>query len=61
MAAHQDEREWQEVIARVTEAGTQLARRGADVNVPGEMPLNPLLAQSGVSNIGGATVITGSR
>ncbi len=59
MAAHQDEKKRAEVIAQVTEAGEKLARRGADVIVPGEMPLNLLLARAGVSNIGGATVIDG--
>ncbi|MEN9775309.1 MAG: hypothetical protein RL322_2379 [Pseudomonadota bacterium] len=48
------------VIDAVRVQGERLAREhGADVIVPGEMPLNLLLAEEGVSQIGGATVIDG--
>jgi hypothetical protein len=50
----------QAVIDAVCRQGERLANEyGADVIVPGEMPLNLLLAEEGVNKIGGATVIDG--
>jgi len=48
------------IVARIVEAGEKLVREtGADVIVPGEMPLNLLLSRAGVTEIGGASVIDG--
>ena len=48
------------VIEAVCAQGRKLAdEMGADVIVAGEMPLNLLLAEEGISSIGGATVIDG--
>ncbi len=48
------------VVARIIEQGEKLVKTtGADVIVPGEMPLNLLLAMAGVSEIAGATVWDG--
>lgn len=59
-AAHGDPALRPGVIARVTESVERMVRElNADVVIPGEMPLNILLADSGVSAIGGATVIDG--
>ncbi len=50
----------QEVIDTVVATGAKMAHEmGADVIVPGEMPLNLLLAMEGVNYMGGATVIDG--
>ena len=49
-----------DVIARVKQTVERMVRElNVDVLVPGEMPLNLLLASEGVSSIGGATVIDG--
>ncbi len=59
-AAHGDPALRPGVIARVTEAVTRMVGElNADVVIPGEMPLNLLLANEGVASIAGATVIDG--
>ncbi len=58
--AHGDEEKRASVVEKIVESGERLIKEtGANVIVPGEMPLNLLLADAGVSNIGGATVING--
>lgn len=48
------------VIDTIRKAGERLVEeKGVDVIVPGEMPMNLLLAEEGVNRIGGATVIDG--
>lgn len=48
------------IVGRIVEAGEKLVREtGADVIVPGEMPLNLLLSRAGVTKIAGATVMDG--
>jgi hypothetical protein len=48
------------VIARIVEQGEKLVREtGADVIVPGELPLNLLLTGAGVQTIAGASIIDG--
>jgi allantoin racemase len=48
------------VVNRIIENGEKLVREtGADVIIPGEMPLNLLLSTAGVNKIAGATVIDG--
>lgn len=60
LAAHTDAKQRDGVIARIIENGEKLVREtGADVIVPGEMPLNMLLSKAGVHQIAGATVIDG--
>lgn len=50
----------QAVIDTIVATGAKFAEEtGADVIVPGEMPMNLLLADAGVNNMGGATVIDG--
>lgn len=59
-AAHGDPALRPDVIARVKQAGERMVQEcGADVLIPGEMPLNLLLADAGISSIAGATVIDG--
>lgn len=59
-AAHGDPAKRDDVVAKVTQAGERMVQEcGADVIIPGEMPLNLLLADAGVSSIAGATVIDG--
>ena len=56
--AHPEKR--QAVCETIIANGEKLASEcGADVIVPGEMPLNLQLAEEGISQIGGATVIDG--
>ena len=58
--AHGNKARSAEVVAQVVATGERMVKEmGANVLVPGEMPLNLLLAESGVSNIAGATVIDG--
>jgi Asp/Glu/hydantoin racemase len=60
LAAHMDASKRDGVIARVVEQGEKLVREtGADVIVPGELPLNLLLTGAGVQYIAGATIIDG--
>lgn len=60
LAGHMDPAKRDGVVVRIVEAGEKLVREtGADVIVPGELPLNLLLAAAGVQNIAGATVIDG--
>ncbi len=60
VGGHGDPSKRDEVVQRVIASGEALAREhGADVIIPGEMPLNLLLARAGVSQIGGATVMDG--
>ncbi|GAA4322931.1 aspartate/glutamate racemase family protein [Pigmentiphaga soli] len=48
------------VVGRIVEQGEKLVREtGADVIVPGEMPMNLLLSKAGVHEIAGAAVIDG--
>lgn len=48
------------VVNRIIENGEKLVKEtGADVIIPGEMPLNLLLSTAGVTKIAGATVIDG--
>jgi Asp/Glu/hydantoin racemase len=50
----------QPVIDTIIAHGEKMVReKGVDVIVPGEMPMNLLLANAGVHHIGGATVIDG--
>lgn len=59
-AAHGDEAALRDVVARVVASGERMAGElGADVIIPGEMPLNLLLAQMKVTQMGGATVMDG--
>lgn len=59
-AALKDEEKRKTVVAAIVKQGEKLvAETGADVIVPGEMPLNLLLAMAGVNYIAGATVIDG--
>jgi allantoin racemase len=59
-AALGDPAERDRVIARVQETVERMVRElNVDVIIPGEMPLNLLLATAGVSAIGGATVVDG--
>lgn len=59
-AAHGDESKLRDVVARVIAAGERIVQeKQVDVLVPGEMPLNILLAKAGVYQIGGATVMDG--
>ncbi len=59
-AAHGDEAALRDVVARVIASGEKMASElGADVIIPGEMPLNLLLAQMKVTQMGGATVMDG--
>lgn len=48
-----------EVLDRFHESARALIRDGADVIVPGEMPLNILLAQNGVTSVDGVPVVDG--
>ena len=58
--AHIDAAKRDAVVARIVAQGEKLVREnGADVIVPGEMPLNLLLSRAGVTQIAGATVIDG--
>ncbi|MGH8811473.1 MAG: aspartate/glutamate racemase family protein [Advenella sp.] len=60
LAAHMDEQRMQEVVEKIVKQGEKLVREtGADVIVPGEMPMNLLLSKAGVTQIAGATVIDG--
>jgi allantoin racemase len=60
VGAHVDPSKRQRVVDIIVANGEKLAREaGADVIVPGEMPMNLLLAQAGVHHIGGAAVIDG--
>ncbi len=60
LAAHIQEERTDEVVGKIIEQGEKLVREtGADVIVPGEMPMNLLLAKAGVTQIAGATVIDG--
>jgi Asp/Glu/hydantoin racemase len=60
VGAHVHPDRLQGVVDRIVASGEKLAREaGADVIVPGEMPMNLLLAKAGVHHIGGATVIDG--
>jgi len=48
------------VVAKVIATAEEFVKRNnIDVLIPGEMPLNLLLADEGISKIGGATVIDG--
>ncbi len=59
-AAHGNADALRDVVARVVASGERMASElGADVIVPGEMPLNLLLAQAKVAQMGGATVVDG--
>jgi allantoin racemase len=60
LGAHMDASKRDAVVARIVEQGEKLVREtGADVIVPGELPLNLLLVGAGVQSIAGATVIDG--
>lgn len=48
-----------ELIDRFTKSAMTLIDQGADVIIPGEMPLNILLATNGVTRIGGVPIIDG--
>jgi hypothetical protein len=47
------------VLERFHESARAMIRDGADVIIPGEMPLNILLAKNGVTNVDGVPVIDG--
>jgi len=47
------------LLERFRESARALIRRGADVIVPGEMPLNVVLAVNGVSEVDGVPVVDG--
>ena len=58
--AHGDKKRTAEVVAQVVATGERMVKElGANGIVPGEMPLNLLLADAGFSSIAGATVIDG--
>jgi len=58
--AHVNPEEHDSVVERIVAQGERLVREtGADVIVPGEMPMNLLLANAGINRIAGATVIDG--
>ena len=60
LEGHIDASKRDAIVARIVEQGEKLVREtGADVIVPGEMPLNLLLSKAGVRSISGATVIDG--
>ena len=60
LQAHTDASKRDGVVARIVAQGEKLVREtGADVIVPGELPLNLLLSKAGVQTIAGATVIDG--
>lgn len=60
LAGHMDPSRCDAVVARIVEQGEKLVREtGADVIVPGELPMNLLLSKAGVERIGGATVVDG--
>ena len=60
LAGHGDPSKRDGVVARIVAQGEKLVREtGADVIVPGELPLNLLLSKAGVQTIAGATVIDG--
>jgi allantoin racemase len=60
LEAHVDATKRDGVVARIVAQGEKLVREtGADVIVPGEMPLNLLLSKANVKTIAGATVIDG--
>lgn len=60
LAAHQNTAKRDGVVARIVAQGEKLVREtGADVIVPGELPLNLLLTGAGVRAIAGATVMDG--
>lgn len=48
-----------ELIARFEKAAGEMIAQGADVIIPGEMPLNILLATHGITRVQGAPVIDG--
>ena len=59
-AAHGDPSAIEKVIGRVVASAERMvAELGVDVLVPGEMPLNVLLAEAGISQVAGATVMDG--
>jgi Asp/Glu/hydantoin racemase len=59
-AALEDSSKRDDVVKRIVATGERVAEElGADVIVPGEMPMNLLLANAGVNYMGGATVIDG--
>jgi Asp/Glu/hydantoin racemase len=59
-AAHGDPEAAAKVIARVVASAERMvAELNVDVLIPGEMPLNVLLAEAGISQIAGATVMDG--
>jgi len=47
------------VIERFQDSARDLIRAGADVIIPGEMPLNVLLAINGVNNVDGVPILDG--
>ena len=47
------------VIERFQESARDLIRAGADVIIPGEMPLNVLLAINGATNVDGVPILDG--
>ena len=60
LEGHGDPRRQDEVVGRIVASGERLVReKGADVIIPGEMPMSLLLAKAGVTEIAGATVIDG--
>ena len=59
-AAHGDPAMLRDVLARVVASAERMVEElGVDVLVPGEMPLNILLAEAGIDRIAGATVMDG--
>jgi Asp/Glu/hydantoin racemase len=60
LEGHVDSAKRDSVVARIVASGEKLVREtGADVIVPGEMPMNLLLSKAGVHQIAGATVVDG--
>lgn len=60
VAAHADERKRDEVIRTISATAERMVNElGINVIVPGEMPLNLLLANAKVASIAGATIIDG--
>jgi Asp/Glu/hydantoin racemase len=60
LEAYGDASRREAVVHTIVQQGEKLVREaGADVILPGEMPMNLLLARAGVDRIAGATVIDG--
>lgn len=60
LGAHADPSRRDEVVGRIVDSATRFVRENrVDVLLAGQMPMNLLLVQAGVSEIAGATVVDG--